>query len=77
VSIQFHVSVSFTAATTDEAAGIVNAWALPAGAMVTTQASQVVGDASGEVDDGGNIVPPEPPPVPEDTAGPVEDPADG
>lgn len=60
---QVMVSIAFTTEDPNSVESTVNGFTgLPEGAMVSTSVSSTVGGASGTVDSGGDIVPPEPPP---------------
>jgi len=64
VTVTANVSLNFTAADAQAAGDIINALTLPAGAMVSATISEII--ASGQVDEGGAIVPfPDPAPPPE------------
>ena len=53
------VSIQFPADTEQEANDIINAFVLPPGSTVSSQATAILEESSGIVDDEGNIQPPD------------------
>lgn len=67
--ITAQVSVSFEAASADEATAIVAGWTMPPGSAVLITTTSVI--AQGQVDDEGNVTPTEPAPEPVPDAPPA------